>query len=144
MDPFDAIAETRIREAIARGELRDLPGAGRPLELEDLSRVPAELRAAYILLKSQGFAPAELELRRDVLRLRDLLAACNDGSRAADLRGRLRNLELRYEVLTGRRADTPVWAEYAEQGAGYPATGAAETQCASECGAGARERPPSV
>ena len=29
---FDLIAEQKIAEAIARGELDNLPGAGRPLE----------------------------------------------------------------------------------------------------------------
>lgn len=30
---FELIAEQRIAEAIERGELADLPGAGRPLDL---------------------------------------------------------------------------------------------------------------
>ena len=32
---LDALAEARIEEAIARGELDGLPGAGRPLVLDD-------------------------------------------------------------------------------------------------------------
>lgn len=35
MRTLDAIAEERIREAQARGEFDDLPGAGAPLELGD-------------------------------------------------------------------------------------------------------------
>ena len=44
MDLIALIAESKIRTAIARGEFDNLPGHGRPLQLEDCSRVPAELR----------------------------------------------------------------------------------------------------
>ncbi len=42
MNPLDQIAEARIREAIDRGELRDLPGEGKPLRLDDDSAIPEE------------------------------------------------------------------------------------------------------
>jgi hypothetical protein len=45
MDTLTKIAEARIREAMERGEFDDLPGKGRPLVLEDLSRVPEDLRS---------------------------------------------------------------------------------------------------
>ena len=35
MNLLDQIAEARIQEAIEQGELRDLPGAGKPLRLDD-------------------------------------------------------------------------------------------------------------
>lgn len=35
MDAFLQIAERRIAESMARGEFSDLPGQGRPLELDD-------------------------------------------------------------------------------------------------------------
>jgi hypothetical protein len=58
---FDEIAERKIAEAIARGELDDLPGAGRPLELDDDRLIPGELRMAYRILKNAGYAPAEVQ-----------------------------------------------------------------------------------
>jgi hypothetical protein len=61
MNPIDQIAETRIREAIERGELSGLPGEGRPLQLDDDSAIPEELRAAYRILKNAGFLPPELQ-----------------------------------------------------------------------------------
>lgn len=42
----DAMAEQKIAEAIKKGELDNLPGAGSPLLLDDDSDVPAELRMA--------------------------------------------------------------------------------------------------
>ena len=58
---FDQIAERKIAEAIARGELDELPGAGRPLDLDDDRLVPEDLRMAYRVLKNAGFVPQEIE-----------------------------------------------------------------------------------
>lgn len=49
---LEFIAERRIAEAIAKGELDNLPGQGRPLELGDDALVPEELRLAYRILKN--------------------------------------------------------------------------------------------
>jgi hypothetical protein len=54
------IAEQRIAEAIANGELDDLPGTGKALELDDDALVPEELRVAYRILKNAGVAPPEV------------------------------------------------------------------------------------
>ena len=72
---FDAIAEKKIAEAIARGELDDLPGAGKPLELDDDANVPEDLRVAYRILKNAGFAPPEVESLREIGELERLVAA---------------------------------------------------------------------
>ena len=60
---LDELAERHIAAARDRGELDNLPGAGRPLALEDDSMVPEELRAAYRLMKNAGLIPQELVLR---------------------------------------------------------------------------------
>jgi hypothetical protein len=57
---LDFIAEQRIAEAIANGELDDLPGAGKALELDDDALVPEELRVAHRILKNAGIAPPEV------------------------------------------------------------------------------------
>ena len=66
---LELIAERRIAEAIANGDLDDLPGAGRPLELDDDPLVPEELRMAHRILKNAGYAPAEVR-KPALLRLR--------------------------------------------------------------------------
>ena len=58
------IAEDRIAKAIARGELDNLPGQGRPLDLDDEDPLlPAELRMAKRILKNSGFDDPVAELR---------------------------------------------------------------------------------
>lgn len=75
---FQKIAERRILEAIREGALDDLPGAGQPLELENDSHVPEDLRVAYKILKNAGFAPEEVALRKEIVQAEDLLAGMED------------------------------------------------------------------
>ena len=58
---LDFLAEKATQDAIARGELDALPGAGRPLDLDDDALIPEELRLAYRILKNAGCVPAEVE-----------------------------------------------------------------------------------
>jgi len=69
------LAERRIEEAIARGEFDDLPGAGRPLELDDLDPlVPEELRLACRILKNAGYRLNEVDESAERTRARKKLA----------------------------------------------------------------------
>lgn len=73
MSSFWRLAEERIREAQQAGAFDDLPGKGKPLELEDLSWVPEELRIGYLVLKNAHVLPPEAELLKDIHILEDLL-----------------------------------------------------------------------
>jgi hypothetical protein len=117
---FQQIVEQKIAQAERDGAFANLPGAGRPLMLEDLSGVPEELRASYILLKTHGFVPPELEAKKEWLRLEDLLAACADTHERCKLREETARAALRYRLLadrllTGQRGGGPAWLEYREQ-----------------------------
>jgi hypothetical protein len=70
---FSLIAERKIAEAIAAGELDDLPGTGKPLELEDDSHVPEDLRAAYRILKNAGYVPPEVQSLNQIAELEHLV-----------------------------------------------------------------------
>ena len=72
------IAERRIEEAQSRGAFDNLPGQGRPLELEDTSHVPEDLRMAYKILSNAGYLPPELAERKELNRLVDMLDQCQD------------------------------------------------------------------
>jgi len=76
MSMLDTLAEQRIREAIARGELSNLPGAGQPLQFDDDPLVPPELRMAYRILKNAGMVPPEVEALRDIADLERVLRQC--------------------------------------------------------------------
>ncbi len=112
---FEIIAEERIRAAIERGEFDNLPGAGQPLRLDDDAMVPPELRMAYKILRNAGCLPPELELRKEIITLRDLVrAATDDGGRQAAIRDLNRAL-LKLSLLTGRPVDLDGFPEYRER-----------------------------
>lgn len=62
----ESLIDRQIRAAEEAGQLRDLPGAGRPLDLDDDRGVPDELRAGFRLLKNAGCAPPWIELQRSI------------------------------------------------------------------------------
>ena len=112
---LDALVERRIRAAIARGEFDHLPGAGRPLALDDDPLVPQELRVAYRLLKNAGVVPPELQRIAQVNQLLGAIARGepDEGERSAASR-RLRALLIALE-LSGRTATAQaVWQQYSE------------------------------
>lgn len=73
-------AERRIQKAQKEGAFDHLPGEGRPLDLEDDSAVPQELRMAYKVLKNAGYLPPELADRKEINTILDLLEHCEDGA----------------------------------------------------------------
>ena len=76
----DKIAEEIIAAAVARGELDNLPGQGKPLVLDDTSAIPKELRAGYRILKNAGYLPPEMALHSEINQIEDLmrLAQCDN------------------------------------------------------------------
>ena len=94
-------AERRIQEAQKEGAFDHLPGDGRPLELEDESAVPAELRMAYKVLKNAGYLPPELQDRKEISTILDLLENCDEG--AEKLR-QMQKLEVILMRMKNRRA----------------------------------------
>jgi hypothetical protein len=102
---LEAIAERRIREAVERGDLDHLPGAGKPLPLEGEAAVPAHLRSAYRLPKNAGCVPPEVALRREIHTVEELIrAATTDEARSQGLR---RWQLLRMRLGESRRGANP-------------------------------------
>jgi len=58
---LELIAERKIAEAAARGEFDGLPGAGKPLDLEEDPLVPEDQRMANRILRNAGYVPREVE-----------------------------------------------------------------------------------
>ncbi len=75
---FDKIVEERIQRAMKKGDLDNLPGHGKPLDLNNDAHVPEELRLAYKILKNADCTPPELELKKEIRQTEDLLAGMAD------------------------------------------------------------------
>ena len=75
---FQKIIEKRIKEAQEKGEFDDLPGHGEPLKIEDDSHIPEDLRLAYKILKNADCLPPELELKKEIRQMEDMLGNIPD------------------------------------------------------------------
>src|SRR6185503_3483893 len=104
--PFSRIAENRIKEAMAQGQFENLPGAGRPLNLEEYFSTPEDLRMAYSILRSAHCVPAEVELLNEVSRLDRAIAETADPAARQSLQRALTDRHTQLAVVleqTSRR-----------------------------------------
>lgn len=66
MDEWDRAVDKIIREAMEAGKFDNLPGRGRPLDLEENPFEDPTTRAAHRLLRSNGFSLPWIEERREI------------------------------------------------------------------------------
>lgn len=86
---FEILAERHISEAVLRGDLDGLPGAGRPLELTDDPLVTPEQRMINRILKNAGFTPREIVLRKEIAALQHEIRSTPHGERRDRLKREL-------------------------------------------------------
>ena len=98
---LDLIAEEKIREAMREGAFDHLPGAGKPLALDDDRLVPEDVRMAYRILKNAGFVPPEIEARNEVNGLRQLVAVTTDDAARRRALARIALVETQLEARGG-------------------------------------------
>lgn len=91
--------EEQIREAMERGEFDDLPGKGKPLDLDAYFQTPEHLRMAYSVLKSGDFVPEEVELLKQVESLKAELKGTSDEAKRRQLSRRIADLRTKVAVL---------------------------------------------
>jgi DnaJ homologue, subfamily C, member 28, conserved domain len=75
---FESIVEERIKKAQQDGAFNNLPGAGRPLDLQADQHIPEDLRLPYKILKNADCLPEEIVLKKEIRRTEDLLNAMPD------------------------------------------------------------------
>jgi hypothetical protein len=78
LETIRRIAEQKISEAVREGRLSVAGWRNRPLPYDCDSLVPEDLRLAYKVLKNAGYLPAEIETRKEIEQVEDLLASCRD------------------------------------------------------------------
>jgi hypothetical protein len=96
---FDKIVEERILDAQRRGEFDNLPGAGKPLDLEESCSVPDDLRIAYKILKNADYLPPELELKKEIVKTEELLAGMEDTSEKYLVLKKLNFMKMKFNLL---------------------------------------------
>jgi hypothetical protein len=117
MDIFSIIAEEKIRKAMEDGEFDNLPGQGKPLQLEDLSHIPEELRVAYKVMKNANIVNDLDTLQKELMTIDDLIDSCKSSENSNRLNKEKRLIEKKLEALLKKRKslDTKASAFYKER-----------------------------
>ena len=100
---LEKIIEKKIKEAQEKGEFDNLPGKGEPLKLDDDSRVPEDLRLAYKILKNADCLPPEIELKKEIRQMEDMLEDLPDEKERYRLIKKI-NLKITKLNMMGRKS----------------------------------------
>lgn len=109
---FEKIIESRIKKAQDEGAFDNLPGKGRPLQLEDDRHIPEDLRMAYKVLKNADCLPPEVQLRKEIRATEDLLAGMTDTVKKYRIIKKLNFLVLRLNAMRDTHAAFDVPQRY--------------------------------
>jgi hypothetical protein len=95
------IAEQRIAKAIEEGSLKIDGWKNRPLPLDDDSFVPDDMKMAYKILKNSGYVPPEVETRKEIHKLEDLIVKTEDSHQRVK---QMKKLDLLMRKLDAQRS----------------------------------------
>ena len=105
MFSFQKIIEKRIQEAQKRGDFDNLPGKGEPLSIEDDSHIPEDLRVAYKILKNANCVPPEIQLKKDIRKMEDMLENMSDEKETYRL---IKRINFKITQLNAMRKASPL------------------------------------
>ncbi len=103
MDFSTLMSEQRIRKAYQDGEFNELPGFGKPMDLNDDAGIPEELKMAHRMMKNAGYSTEEAGLKREMMRIEDLIRTCEDDIEAKSLHRELNEKVLKYNAMLSKK-----------------------------------------
>ncbi|MBE9520648.1 MAG: DUF1992 domain-containing protein [Proteobacteria bacterium] len=95
------IAERKIKEAIKEGLLDIKEWRNRPLPPSNDCMIPDDLRIAYKMLKNAGYVPPEIEAKKEIQQLEDLIAATEDEHTRVKQIKKLNYLVMKLDAMRG-------------------------------------------
>jgi hypothetical protein len=109
------IAERKISEAIQKGQLDIEEWRNRPLPMTNDSLVPEELRMAHKILKNAGYLPPEIEIKKEIQQIEDLLVNCDDEYVKVKQLKKLNYLVMKLNTMKGDAVNIESQKEYFRQ-----------------------------
>src|ERR1043165_5781433 len=95
---LNKIVEEAIRKAQERGEFDNLPGKGKPIDLSGYFETPEKVRVAQSLLKNAGMNSPEVELLKEIVQLREVLAATKDEKKQKELHKQIQEKQIEFSL----------------------------------------------
>ncbi|MFZ5759685.1 MAG: DUF1992 domain-containing protein [Thermodesulfobacteriota bacterium] len=112
MNPLARIAERRISQAIEEGSLSFAKWKNKPLPEDADPQVPDDLKMAYKILKNAGYLPPEIETKKEIQRLEELIAATEDEHVRLRQMKKLNVLLIKVDNLRGGTTNFAAQEEY--------------------------------
>ena len=109
------IAERKISEAIRKGQFDTKGWSNKPLPMTNDSLVPEELRMAHKILKNAGYLPPEIETKKEIQKIEDLLVSCEDECTRVKQIKKLNYLVMKLNALKGDTVNIERQEEYYRQ-----------------------------
>jgi hypothetical protein len=109
------IAERKISEAIRKGQLDIEEWRNRPLPVTNDSLVPEELRMAHKILKNAGYLPPEIETKKEIQQIEDLLVNCEDEYARVKQLKKLNYLVMKLNTMKGDAVNIESQEKYFRQ-----------------------------
>ncbi|MEQ6375673.1 DUF1992 domain-containing protein [Bacillaceae bacterium S4-13-56] len=100
---FSSIVEEKIKQAIRDGDFENLPGKGKPLKLDDMEGIPSDLRVGYKIMKNAGMIPEEMQIKKEMITLEELIATCKDPEQKEEYHRKLNEKQLRFQLMMEKR-----------------------------------------
>ncbi|MFZ5766293.1 MAG: DUF1992 domain-containing protein [Thermodesulfobacteriota bacterium] len=112
MNPLARIAERRISQAIEEGSLSFAKWKNKPLPEDADPQVPDDLKMAYKILKNAGYLPPEIETKKEIQRLEELIAVTEDEHVRLRQMKKLNVLLIKVDNLRGGTTNFAAQEEY--------------------------------
>ena len=115
LEALRLIAERKISEAIRKGQFDTEGWSNKPLPMTNDSLVPEELRMAHKILKNAGYLPPEIETKKEIQQIEDLLASCEDERIRVKQIKKLNYLVMKLCAMKGNSVNIECQEEYYRQ-----------------------------
>jgi hypothetical protein len=95
--------EDLIDEWVARSAQENLPGKGKPLDLDEYFRWPEEKRMGYSILRNAECVPLEVELLRKIESLKQSIDQCTDPEKRPRLQDQVQTAQVEFNMRLEER-----------------------------------------
>jgi len=100
---FEKIAEERIKNWIEKEDFKKNKFYNKKVDNSEYFKVPETLRIAYHILKNANVLPKELQLKSEIIKLRDMLEEISDEDEFIKKLRKFQSLIIEYNIISNRK-----------------------------------------
>jgi hypothetical protein len=100
---IDKLVESKIKEAMERGEFDNLSGKGKPIDLTAYFETPEDIRVAQSVLKNAGMTSREVDLLGEIAELKQVLLAVTDEKKKLEIRQQIEQKQIEFSLMMERQ-----------------------------------------